>query len=839
MEHPLNCTELCRSMDCTTNPEMKDEDNWHVLQQLCKLLNETTSEDANVSPVLYGVMCTLLSSGIALSVLFMIFTIKFKRNRIVKMSSPNLNVATLFGSTFTYISGYLFGIEKQIAAPGTSLEIIFQMRIWILCIGTSLVFGPILGKSWRLYRVFTQRVPDKRVIIKDIQLLGLVAGLICADILILTTWRFADPIYCIKTLSAALKVAEKNITYSVMNTGFCASAYSDLWMILILILKGSLLLYGTYLAGLTSNVSSPPVNQSLTIMVGVCLITSTTLVTVPVARSFSLWPNLVYVLISGGIFTCTTTINCLIFIPQLRQWKQFQSEETQSVSQMAKYLHSPSKSFMYSDEQIFYLLGENNTMKQLLSEKNAVIEGLQEQVSNAKEKLMRLMSSEFIYEHKDSVSSSDCNTPFNCSNKIKSKSEDQGKEILDNQANGISTRGSLEQTSHSLNCHVATSNLGHDPEHSLELQNASSHTLSQNTQRDSTGDQEQSCSADSGFEQTGSMITADHSDIHCKELTYHAENYSTFTTKVVGSHGEPESKYQKVAANLVTAREVAPKVNKHSYVSSEKLQEILQELSIDNACSIRSSRSKQIANPVQHELTDHRHRFQHSSPGMIKNRKPHVCPVLYSQSQCYFQNAKFMNKDVRRRNLNGLRTLQSTVDPVPIHTTTYSAAAVVNDDRGSSPSSSLVKKSDAEMKGRKSSSAGEPQVENWSNNVGFNEVSDYCDQAKVYNRRPHSSHQVTIPKFGQQETEGLTRPEKSYPYDYSDSESTSSDESGCCCCQNPYCEDCVQRPYISSESCTSETSDSEHHDRAFHWPTDYITSQPVVNFKDDLRPTFV
>lgn len=34
----------------------------------------------------------------------------------------------------------------------------------MLCIGTSLVFGPILGKSWRLYKVFTQRVPDKRVV---------------------------------------------------------------------------------------------------------------------------------------------------------------------------------------------------------------------------------------------------------------------------------------------------------------------------------------------------------------------------------------------------------------------------------------------------------------------------------------------------------------------------------------------------------------------------------------------------------------------------------------------------------------------------------------------------
>lgn len=40
----------------------------------------------------------------------------------------------------------------------------WQVRLCLLCVGTSLVFGPVLGKSWRLYKVFTQRVPDKRVV---------------------------------------------------------------------------------------------------------------------------------------------------------------------------------------------------------------------------------------------------------------------------------------------------------------------------------------------------------------------------------------------------------------------------------------------------------------------------------------------------------------------------------------------------------------------------------------------------------------------------------------------------------------------------------------------------
>lgn len=82
-------------------------------------------------------------------------------------------------------------------------------------------------------------------------------------------------------------------------------------------IQGLLLLYGAYLAGLTDHVSSPPVNQSLTIMVGVNLVVLAAGLLLVVTRYLHSWPNLVFGLTSGGIFVCTTTINCFIFIPQV------------------------------------------------------------------------------------------------------------------------------------------------------------------------------------------------------------------------------------------------------------------------------------------------------------------------------------------------------------------------------------------------------------------------------------------------------------------------------------------------------------------------------------------
>lgn len=82
--------------------------------------------------------------------------------------------------------------------------------------------------------------------------------------------------------------------------------------------QGCLLLYGTYLAGLTSNVSHPPVNQSPTIITAVTLVTVSSVIVVPVFTFLKAWPNLVYTTVAGAIFICTLATNCMLFVPQVR-----------------------------------------------------------------------------------------------------------------------------------------------------------------------------------------------------------------------------------------------------------------------------------------------------------------------------------------------------------------------------------------------------------------------------------------------------------------------------------------------------------------------------------------
>lgn len=99
-------------------------------------------------------------------------------------------------------------------------------------------------------------------IIRDIQLMVLVAGLILVDIVVLTAWQLTDPVRCSRSVSAAvkvkvnceplgltskictaifliilflffIKVMERDVSYSLLQLDTCSSLYSDLWLIII------------------------------------------------------------------------------------------------------------------------------------------------------------------------------------------------------------------------------------------------------------------------------------------------------------------------------------------------------------------------------------------------------------------------------------------------------------------------------------------------------------------------------------------------------------------------------------------------------------------------------
>ncbi|NXI66016.1 GP156 protein, partial [Anseranas semipalmata] len=776
MEPGFNCSDLCDG-----NPGFgSQEQQQRTLQELCTITVTSSDRSGKSSPsfsaALLGVVWTFLTGGVLLALFFLVFTIRFRKNRIVKMSSPNLNVVTLLGSGLTYTSAYLFGIQEQSLPSRDSVETLIQVRLCLLCVGTSLVLGPVLGKSWRLYKVFTQRVPDKRVIIKDLQLLAMVAALVLADAVLLLTWVFSDPVQCFRSLSVSLRATEKGMTCSVSRMQSCASLYSDLWLVLILGFKSVLLLYGTYLAGLTDNVSSPPVNQSLTLVVGVNLIFLVAGAIVLVHRFFRAWHNLLFGFTSGGIFVCTTTINCFIFVPQLRQWKAFE-EESQTLSHMAKYFTSPSRSChsVYSEEQLYQLIGEKNSMKRLLTEKNAVIESLQEQVNNAKEKLMRLMSAE---------GGCDPAVLAPSARSTGRRGERPGCMAAGGDAPGDCCPPGPEQ----------------DGQRPPRLPRASpcspvpfsgdAQDLWRHVSHEHVLPEEPDCSLALLFD------VGDSPECSPKDAQ---------EPGMLAGKGHP---LEQLPGQDVSAGVAGEHPHKVSYVSSEKLQEILQELSLDG-------RTCSPAFPVH-------------GGGMWGAQEGY--PAAPTPLSPYL---------TRRRRRVPLPPASAGFPPSPSPRARCAASSVLSRPGmwGCGEPARLAPGREGEGAGRgpQRLAPSSPSIptKGWPEPQGW----------EASGTDPEIRHDASPWDWRRRGAPGmLARPALRSLYHYPDSDSSSSSEEMFPCCHRPCCQVCLQSPrgsLGSSSSSSSTDTDTEPSGAAGRWLEPQGRAQPVVNFKEDLKPTFV
>ncbi|XP_010778012.1 probable G-protein coupled receptor 156 [Notothenia coriiceps] len=813
MEPELNCSSQCDSPLCSIHPGVNRQEGIDILQRICSLSTMAVElPRCSLSPVLIAVAWTLLSCGILLAFFFLLFTLRFKNNRIVKMSSPNLNVLTLFGSVLTYSSGFLFAVEDRSHSQGGASTAVLQARMWTLCIGSTLVFGPILGKTWRLYRVFTQRVPDKRVIIRDIQLMGMVALLVLVDMLVLTAWNLTDPIKCSRSVGATVKVVDRDISYSLSQLDSCSSAYSYLWVIIIAVQKGCLLLYGTYLAGLTSNVSHPPVNQSPTIITTVTLVTLFSAVAIPVSIFLQAWPNLVYSTVAGAIFICTMATNCMLFVPQLTQWRQFE-EDQNNPSQMAKYFSSPSKSLpsVYSQDEMYYVLGENNSMKKILNEKNAVIDSLQEQVNNAKDKLLRLMSASRPPEDMDS-SNTNLNSSSTQTTEVQSEDpsssslprKDSSSQLPPPNPSSHQTAAAVPMSSDPPSAPSSSAPIDASSPLPGDIYKSENQRGVSTTGRD-TSERVEDLKSPAALLSPGSIRTA--------------EETVDFVTSLQSHRGLNPTQVKTFNRQSSLTTPLGPNARPNGFVSSDELQEILQELSVDAVMEIA------LRSPGQMSRRPSQLRFLEASalsPLSLRTPRSPNPPVLFRYPSI---SPYTMRK--RRPPFHSPRRVLSPPCFYPAPEATGCGKKRDNQNPGKHPDGLT---GDGIVL----------QVHNNELNLDEEEEEEDAEGNEVRRKRrrralrshrcsvlPGAEGSLDVEAGGGNEHHRRMRDSCGYW----DSDSSSSTDF--CYYHRPYCDSCLQRGSLMSSESSSD-SDSEYEGYA----SLYRSPHPVV-FKEDLKPTFV
>ncbi|XP_052793022.1 gamma-aminobutyric acid type B receptor subunit 1-like [Mya arenaria] len=265
-------------------------------------------EEVTVPLTLYTSMCVLAGTGLCATVSLFAFNIVYRTNRFVKLSSPNINNVLLLGCFLCYATVF-------IRTTGADSRFVCEARSWCFCLGFTITFGSLFSKTWRVYRIFTNKKLLRRTI-KDYQLLAINGILVASVMVVLGTSALISP----------SQVVTKYLTKEVNLIGYdeevhpyvrvCYSKYASYFNWVIYILEGALLSFGAFLAWETRRVKIEALNDSH--QIGFCLYNVVVLSAVGLLLSLVLGDHevLLYGITSACLIIGTFATQMVVFIPK-------------------------------------------------------------------------------------------------------------------------------------------------------------------------------------------------------------------------------------------------------------------------------------------------------------------------------------------------------------------------------------------------------------------------------------------------------------------------------------------------------------------------------------------
>ncbi|XP_064388323.1 gamma-aminobutyric acid type B receptor subunit 2-like isoform X2 [Halichondria panicea] len=138
-----------------------------------------------VSTPLAVVYYLFATAGIISTLVCCVFNYAYRKTKIVRLTSPNLNYLIIIGCLFIYTSVYWYLI------PSTNTDVVLAsccLQIGFLGSGYFLFMGTIVAKLWRIYYIFRNPDSAKKRAITDCQLLTFVLLLFSLEIIVLLVY---------------------------------------------------------------------------------------------------------------------------------------------------------------------------------------------------------------------------------------------------------------------------------------------------------------------------------------------------------------------------------------------------------------------------------------------------------------------------------------------------------------------------------------------------------------------------------------------------------------------------------------------------------------------------
>nr|XP_006824239.1 PREDICTED: gamma-aminobutyric acid type B receptor subunit 2-like [Saccoglossus kowalevskii] len=340
---------------------------------------------------------TLMSiGGVLISILFLLFNLRYRNTKFIKLSSPNLNNLVIIGSILVYLCLILLGLNSTIVKNTTILTVLCSVRAFLLAAGFSLAFGSLFIKTYRVYHIFTRAASGvlRTKMLQESRLFLMVTCLFVFDTIVLVIWICMDPLHMKEQILPSTTRDEDDILY-IPIIEQCTCNRMDIWLGILYAYKGLLLLFGAFLAWETRKVKIEALNDSQYIGMSVYNVMLMSIITVIISNVIGTGQQVTttFLVISTFILISTTNTLCLLFLPKIYAMKRTGGKDRDHVTlstglevkgRTRRFLCSERQDFR---ERLFRAEVQNRAFKKELSR-------LDVQINNLEEELEELLSTE-------------------------------------------------------------------------------------------------------------------------------------------------------------------------------------------------------------------------------------------------------------------------------------------------------------------------------------------------------------------------------------------------------------------------------------------------------------
>ncbi|XP_053408563.1 probable G-protein coupled receptor 156 [Mercenaria mercenaria] len=351
----------------------------------------------------FVVACACATLGLMISLSFLVFHIYHRQNKIVKMSSPYMNMVTSSGAMLLSAVCFLYGLDFILEQRQWTRTVMCQVRVWVIVTSITLILGPLCTKAWRVHSIFKYGFA-KKVVIKDSKLLTIIGGLLLVDVTLLSLWQTIDPVSSKTKIFAETVIENENFAVKMFNNTEsiqeCTCEKLPVWVIVLTLWKITLMISCLIFGWKTKAVTVPCLNDAANTFAAIFVSIIITFCAIMTITSLRRNPDASHIIVTMAIATCIILFQIILFLPKVQYWWKTPDDtspriSTASLREIASADIPPfhlgdENANTYPDDGLLNIVEENKALKESLLEKEGMITALQSHLDHAKEKLTKL-----------------------------------------------------------------------------------------------------------------------------------------------------------------------------------------------------------------------------------------------------------------------------------------------------------------------------------------------------------------------------------------------------------------------------------------------------------------